>query len=80
MQWRYVFLQRFNGVAMMDLDEWSEPDQLAASDACLSGCGSFSQGRFFHAAFPDFILTQTLHINCLELLSIMVTVKIWGKY
>ena len=80
LQWWYIFLPRFNGVAMMDLDEWSEPDQLAASDACLSGCGSFSQGKFFHAAFPDFILTQTLHINCLELLSIMVTVKIWGKY
>ena len=65
---------------MMDLNEWSEPIQLAASDACLSGCDSFSQGRYFHAAFPDFILTQTLHINCLELLSIMVTVKIWDKY
>ena len=43
---------------MMDLNEWSEPIQLAASDACLSGCDSFSQGRYFHAAFPDFILTQ----------------------
>ena len=55
LQWWYIFLPRFNGVAMMDLDEWSEPDQLAACDACLLGCGSFSQGRFFHAAFPDFI-------------------------
>ena len=79
LQWWYIFLPRFNGVAIMDLDEWSESNQLAASDACLSGCGSFSQGRFFHAACPDFILTQTLYKNCLEMLSIVVTVNIWGK-
>ena len=64
----------------MDLEDWGEPDDLAASDSCLSGCGGFSQGNFFHAAFPHFILNQNLHINCLELLAIMVTAKLWGKY
>ena len=64
----------------MDLEDWGEPDDLAASDSCLSGCGSFSQGNSFHAAFPDIILKQNLHINCLELLAIMVTAKFWGKY
>ena len=74
------FLPRFNGVAMMDLEERDEPNSLAASDSCLKGCGSFSEGKCFHTVFPEFILKQNLHVNCLELLAIMVTVKLWGKY
>ena len=80
LRWRYVFLPRFNGVAMMDQQEWGDPDGLVASDSCLTGCGSFSEGKYFHTVFPDFILDQKLHINCLELLAIMVTVKLWGKF
>ena len=80
LEWWYVFLPRFNGIAMMDLQEWSEPDELAARDACLSGCGGFSQGKFFHSVFPAFILQFQLHINALELLTIMVTVKLWGRF
>ena len=80
LKWWYIFLPRFNGVAMMDLEEWGEPDILAASDSYLTGCGNFSEGKFFLTVFPDFISKQNLHINCLELLAIMVTVKLWGKY
>ena len=39
---------------MMDLEEWGEPDYLAATDACLSGCVSFSQGKFFSCSFSGF--------------------------
>lgn len=46
---------------------------MAASDSCLTGCGSFSEGKFFHTIVPDFILKQNLHNYCLELLAIMVT-------
>ena len=35
LKWWYIFLPRFNGVAMMDLEDWGEPDDLAASDSCL---------------------------------------------
>ena len=62
----------------MDQEEWGEPDGLAASDSCLTGCGSFSEGKFFHTVLPD--LKQNLHINFLELLAIMVTVTLWGQY
>lgn len=80
LRWWYIFLPRFNSVAMMDLQEWGDPDSLVASDSCLTGCGSFSEGKYVHTVFPDFILDQKLHINCLELLAIMVTVKLWGKF
>ena len=72
-------MPRFNGVSMMDLKEWSQPDQFAASDACLTSCRGFSEGKFFHTKFPDFILNQKLHINALELLTVVITVKLWGK-
>ena len=29
--------------------------------------------------FPSFVVQQTLDINCLELLTIIVTLKLWGS-
>lgn len=37
LEWWYFFLPQFNGISMMDLEEWSEPDEIVASDACLTG-------------------------------------------
>ena len=31
------------------------------------------------AVFPSFIVQQTLDINCLELLTIIVALKLWGS-
>ena len=47
LRWWYIFLPRFNGVVMMDLQEWGDPDSLVANDSCLTGCGSFSEGKYF---------------------------------
>ena len=33
----------------------------------------------FHEEFPPFIIEQQLHINALELLTIVVALKVWGK-
>lgn len=33
----------------------------------------------FHSNFPSFITDDHLHINCLELLVVIVAVKNWGK-
>ena len=35
---------------------------------------------YFHCSFPAFILKQTGHINCLELLTIVLALKIWGNH
>ena len=63
---------------MMDFEEWSEPDQLCATDACLVGAGGTFADSCFHCEFPDFIRKENLHINNLELLTIVVAVKLWG--
>ena len=42
--WFSTFFNIFNGVSMMSIDEWSHPDGILESDACLGGCGGW---------FPD---------------------------
>ncbi|VDI52487.1 Hypothetical predicted protein [Mytilus galloprovincialis] len=44
------------------------------------GCGGWMDGRYFHCSFPEFILDQNLHINLLEMLTIVVALKLWGKH
>ena len=38
------------------------------------------EDKCVHAIFPPFITEQNLHINCLELLTIVVSLRRWGKY
>ena len=52
--------------------------EVFTSDACLTGCGGICAHQYFHAVFPDFVLSQALDINCLELLTIVVALKLWG--
>ncbi|VDI32613.1 Hypothetical predicted protein [Mytilus galloprovincialis] len=37
--WWYHFLKSYNGVSMMALEDWSQPDEILETDATLSGCG-----------------------------------------
>lgn len=66
--WWSIFLERYNGVSMMALERWSSPDEEFSSDSCLSGCGGFFAGRYFHTVFPEKRVAQALSINALELL------------
>ena len=63
---------------MMSWEEWSPPDEVVSTDACLSGCGAWIEGECFSTEFPQHILALQLHINALELLTIAVALKIWG--
>ncbi len=62
----------------MMVRDWSDPDGVFATDACLQGCGGVCDGLYFHATFPDWILSLELHINALEMLTILVAIKLWG--
>lgn len=80
LKWWQKFLPMYNGISMMISEDWSQPDQLFSVDSCLTGCGGWMNGRFFQCVFPEFILDQNLHINLLEMLTVVVALKIWGKY
>ena len=78
--WWHTFLPGYNGVSIMSLENLSSPDEVLSSDACLDGFGAISSNPFFHALFPSFIKENQLHINCLELLAIVIVIatKKWG--
>jgi hypothetical protein len=76
--WWYKFLPGNNGFSIMSLENWSSPDEVLSSDACLDEFGAISSNQFCHALFPSFIKENQLHINCLELLAIIIATKIWG--
>lgn len=78
LKWWKTFLPQYNGVSMMLLEDWSEPDGIFACDACPTGCGGIMQSSYFHEQFPDFIMEKHLHINALELLTVVVALKVWG--
>ncbi len=76
--WWFTFMRQYNGVSMMMMDEWSQPDEVLATDACLEGGGgAWCEGEFWHMKFPAFISEQQLHISALEMLVIVVSVKVW---
>ena len=78
-RWWLEFLVIYNGVSVISGQPWSAPDELLSCDACLQGCGAWSQGEYFHRAFPTAIQKQGLHINALELLTLVVSVRLWRK-
>ena len=79
LKWWQCFLLTYNGVSMMVLEEWSKPDEILSCDACLTGCGGWFNGKYFHKPFQQFITDQSLHINELELLTVVICLKTWGN-
>jgi hypothetical protein len=61
-----------------EISEWSRADQVFSVDSCLTGCGGWMNGRYFHCSFPDFILSENLHMNLCEMLTV-VALKAWGS-
>ena len=50
-----------------------------STDSCLSGCGGWSSGDYFHTQFPDHILNnEDIAINKLEYFAILIAVKVWA--
>jgi len=76
-RWWSCFMSRFNGVSMMLEEQWSEPDSVISTDACLTGGGGWMLGRYFSSVFPKDVLKLDLHINALELLTLLVSLKLW---
>lgn len=60
-------------------EEWSRADQIFSIDYCLTGCGGWMNGRYFHCSFPDFLLSENLHMNLCEMLTVVVALKASGS-
>ena len=64
---------------MISIAQWSSPGAVFTMDACLTGCGGLCGDQYSHGVFPSYVVQQTLDINCLELLTIIVALKLWGS-
>ena len=60
--WWLLFLSHHNRVSVIPSDVVISSLELFANDAFLTGCGAVSFGECFHREFPEFILSQALHI------------------
>ncbi len=67
---------------MMATGDCTEPDAIFASDACLVDCGTCykEKGFYFHSQFHEFIQQMGFHRNALEMLTIIVATKVWGRH
>ncbi len=77
--WWRKFMAEHNGVSMMLEPLWLRPGAIFTCDSCLTGLGSWcTDGDYFHETFPEHIANLEIHINELELLTIVVALKTWS--
>ena len=50
--WWITFLPLYNEVSIIPDSHWSNPDSVFSSDPCITGCGAYFRGHYFHAEFP----------------------------
>lgn len=78
-RWWSLFLPTFNGVTIIPQPYWSQVDEVLATDASLEGAGALCGTEYFHTRFPPQAIARFKHINQLELLTIVVSLKLWGS-
>ena len=77
-QWWSIYMAQFDGKNLIPSFSWSAPGKTFTTDACLSGCGGWTDDACFHTQFPSFILdNNNIHINELETLAIIIGLKLW---
>ena len=77
-QWWLVFLPRFPRVSLIKPSFWDFESLNFSTDVCLHGGGAVCHTDYISFIFPDSIAPSTLHINALELFTIIVALKHWA--
>ena len=75
--WWKHFLNHYNGVSVIPSNITVSNPELFACDSCFDACGAVCFGEYFHVPFPGSISEQHFNINQLELLTILISVKLW---
>jgi len=70
------FMGSFNGLSPILSSRAAVPVVL---DACPSGGGGFYSGQWFHVDWSQSPEIAEKHINCLEALTLLPAVRLWGR-
>ena len=77
-QWWLEFLPRYRRISLIKPFLWDFESLYFSTDACLQGGGTTCQTECISVVFPDCISMSSLHINALELFTIVVALKHWA--
>lgn len=77
-QWWFEFLPHYHRISLIKPSPWDFECLNFSTDACLQGGGATCQAECISFVFPDCIALQSLHINALELFTIVVALKHWA--
>ena len=76
--WWLTFMEGFDGITILPPLNRDSPDAVSSLDACLRSCGGWSEGEAFSADFQKWLISRDdVHINELELITFVVSLKIW---
>ena len=76
-RWWLLFLHDYNGISIIPDVDWSSPDAIISSDACLKGIGgvNFTTFEYFHSDIPESL--RDMHISVLEMYAIYIAIQFW---
>ena len=77
-QWWLEFLPRYRRISLIKPFLWDFESLNFSTDACLRGGSATCQTECISFVFPDCISMSSLHINALELFTIVVALKHWA--
>ena len=80
--WWRSFMEDFDGISIIPPIGWDAPDTVFSSDACLVSGGGWCEQSLeaFHVKFPKWLTKRDdVHINELELLTVIVALKLWSS-
>lgn len=77
-QWWFEFLPHYHRISLIKPSPWDFECLNFSTDACLQGGSATCQAECISFVFPDCIALQSLHINALELFTIVVALKHWA--
>ena len=76
LQFFLTLLPHFNGIKIILKSDVTYQRELEL-DACLTGCGAFTDSQYYARPFPTHIVQRDHSIAHLELLNIVVGLKVW---
>ena len=76
--WRH-FMQKYDGISILWLQDCLQINKFLESDACLIAGGAHCDKEYIHFKFPAEVMEQTNHISQREMYTILIAIKKWCR-